>query len=699
MGTKDYYLEKLRTIRQRQLTALRGDCQSFGASDRAAEWHARPVPKNAGTKMTSIRALSLFGLVVFPVLALGDGMHFKGGRCAQPPVIDGVIDEAHEWKDAIYFDKFVDQSTNQPAEEETQFWMEYDDKCIYFAARAFEPASEIRAQEYRVNADLSNDDSVALYLDLVGTLSELSSFSVNARGATSLYIAGGHANKREWSGEFKARGRITPCGYEVEAAIPWSILPVTAPGTRTLRFLAARGHIVTQRGDVMAFTNDNKVANTPYWDGVEVPAPPLKHTIKLLPYLYGGYETQLGQIVDAGVDARTSLTKSVQAVASVEPDFRNIAGQILSLDFSRLPRLTGEVRPFFLEGADDFNTDVFTSQLIPRFDVGFKTYGKLSDKSNFGLLDTDWFGQQQDVVFNWTQNMQLNEQARFSYTRQDVPGNENQAYMARYTRAFGPWSIFFREEASFDGLQGVGKDHYASLSWSKTPFFVNVDETWRQSTYAPALSFVPENNLQGPTVFANYFKQPSKGPWQQVYAQVYTADYDHIDGGFYRNDRSFYINANNRPTKLYFETTLDWPDYEGQHDHTVEAAVHYPYNDPHRYLSTGFVTGTEALLPYNVINFGGAYRACRNRLDVGLTGQLVNYQGYNDQIILTANYDMGKDRAISGRVVEQSGQVGGYLAYQLTGNRGPEYFLVLGDPNSPTFKTALIFKVTVPVEF
>jgi hypothetical protein len=33
----------------------------------------------------------------------------------------------------------------------------------------------------------------------------------------------------------------------------------------------------------------------------------------------------------------------------------------------------------------------------------------------------------------------------------------------------------------------------------------------------------------------------------------------------------------------------------------------------------------------------------------------------------------------------------------MSGNRGAEYFLILGDPNASTFQRALVFKVSVPL--
>jgi hypothetical protein len=65
---------------------------------------------------------------------------------------------------------------------------------------------------------------------------------------------------------------------------------------------------------------------------------------------------------------------------------------------------------------------------------------------------------------------------------------------------------------------------------------------------------------------------------------------------------------------------------------------------------------------------------------------------------LGLNYDFGGNRYLSGRAVKHNDKWNMYIALQKTGNRGAEYFLILGDPNSETFRTSLILKSTIPVE-
>lgn len=87
--------------------------------------------------------------------AQGAGPQIPGRLMSHPPVIDGVVGE-DEWKDAASFQGLRDADTNQIAPEGGTFWLGYDQKYIYFAARLIDPHPEsIHATEYATNVDLS----------------------------------------------------------------------------------------------------------------------------------------------------------------------------------------------------------------------------------------------------------------------------------------------------------------------------------------------------------------------------------------------------------------------------------------------------------------------------------------------------------------------------------------------------------------
>jgi hypothetical protein len=83
-----------------------------------------------------------------------------------------------------------------------------------------------------------------------------------------------------------------------------------------------------------------------------------------------------------------------------------------------------------------------------------------------------------------------------------------------------------------------------------------------------------------------------------------------------------------------------------------------------------------------------------------LTGtyQVVQHGDTERQAILSANYDLGSDRSISGRAVMQGDDWNAYIAYKRSGNAGMEYFVILGDPNAQKFRSSLILKVTYPLQ-
>jgi hypothetical protein len=67
-------------------------------------------------------------------------------------------------------------------------------------------------------------------------------------------------------------------------------------------------------------------------------------------------------------------------------------------------------------------------------------------------------------------------------------------------------------------------------------------------------------------------------------------------------------------------------------------------------------------------------------------------------LILGANYDLGRDMSISGRMVRNGRDTNAYLAFRKSGNRGAEYFVIFGDPNARKFETALVIKAVFPFE-
>ena len=627
----------------------------------------------------------------------GVAPQIRAVRVQTPPTIDGVIDEATEWKDVPVFEGLHDQTTGGPCPENGQFWLSYDKDFIYFAARMSDSQPKsIRAVEYRSNVSFNGDDSITLNMDLAGSISDFSTFTINPRGATGLTIAGGRAAKREWLGEFTAKARITETGWEAEARIPWKILPIPGHGKRNARFNVYRFISRLQQTFAYTYTGSNQTALTPIWNDVEMPTEKQVRKIQLLPYVYTGDDRDSGGVANAGLDIKAPLTETVNLVGTVNPDFRNIENQILSLDFSRFERLVSESRPFFLEGRDYYNSQIFTSQRIGSFDTGLNTYGKIDDKTSFGLLDTHAFGRENDFAVNATRQFNADSSVRATITSKESTDQKNQAYLLRYAQNVGPYGFFVRSAGSNDSVVGIGQESDVNVTYNKKEWFFIADHENMSANYGSALAYDPENDLKGENYELSYNKSLTKGPFLSYGLDTSAVEFKHFDGGFYRREYAVNINAGFRKG-LGFNYLHDLPDFEGERDHLDSILFSYPNTNPYRNVSVSTDWGTQALIPYHIARVSGAYRTL-GKLDLNLSFQALQYSGYSDQVILSGNYDMGRDQAISGRIVKQGSTIDPYIAFRRSGNAGAEYFLILGNPNTAEFKSSLILKVTYPIE-
>jgi hypothetical protein len=637
---------------------------------------------------------------VFAVCAVGSAFcqapSVKAVRVTTPPVIDGTITD-EEWKDVPSFEGLSDESTGQASPEGGKFWIAYDNDFIYFAARLndSQPGS-IRATEYRTNASLSSDDYVELDVDLTGSLSAFNTFAINPRGATNMQLAGGRAAKREWSGEFFARSRMTATGWETEARIPWQVMRIPAGGKRDVRFNVLRFLSRNQRRYWHGYFGAGQFQNTPRWLAVELPKQVHDNTLHLLPYFYAGYDPDKGHVANAGLDMKTELADQVAFVGTINPDFRNIENQILSIDFSRFERLAGETRPFFQEGRQYSNSALFASQRIRDFDAGINTYGRLNDKMSFAVVDTIDFGNTNSFVGNLTYDPNTNDSFRVTGTSFKTIGLENNAYLARYAKQMGPLNLFLRDMGSQDTLQGWGRNSNAFLSYSKDIVNSYLSYTHVTPNFLPRLGFFPERDLRGWDYGTALAKPYDHGKISELGISVDGTDYEHADGGAYRRSlrAAPYVALRNG---FMLTTGASFDRFEGVDDRLYSVGASYPRGNQFRRIAVSYDWGRLAEEDYRSLSIGTAYRPVK-QLQLTGTYQTVEHGGHSDQAILGMNYDLGGDRFITGRLVKRNEDLNAYVAYRRTGNLGAEYFLILGDPNADTFRASLILKAVFPLD-
>lgn len=619
-----------------------------------------------------------------------------GYKFTTPPTIDGVIQDS-EWAGASTGKGSFDSNNGDRAPEPMQFWLGYDDRYVYFAARLGDSQPRtIKALQYDTNVTLTGDDNVQLNLDLGGSLANYNVFSINPRGATSVVLEGGRANKLEWTGELIAKARITPDGWEAETRIPWQMMHLPKAGVRDIRFNVNRIMPRTQRQYSWAYVDFAHPSDVPYWQSIPIPPQQHARTLKLLPFTYAGFDPRVGAVFNSGLDMKTELTDKATLVGTINPDFRNIENQVLSLDFSRFERLPGETRPFLLEGSQFMSSQLYSSQRIQNVDAGLNAYGRLSDKASFGIIETTRFGHENDFVGNVSYDPSPKDSYRITLSSLDQPGLRSGAYLARYSRQMGSINLFVRSMGSDDTETGAGQFETAALLYQKKEWFGFLEYDWASPKFNARLGLIPEIDFRGENYGANYDKVFPRGQVSEASASYSGTEYTHIDGSQYRRHNEVDTTLSLR---LRAQFTLNYytERFNGEDDHLMQMALLFPRDDAAHNFSLEYDHGELALIPYNSVSATSTYRFGK-RLQASLRYQRVTHPDVQDQLILTGSYDLRKKRSLSGRIIKSNSDINGYVSLQQSGNRGIEYFLILGDPNASRFSASIILKIAVPID-
>ena len=391
------------------------------------------------------------GAVAVDAGALTGRPRLTAPRLAQPPAIDGRLDD-DVWRTAARVTSFSQQRPLDmaPASEATEVFVAYDQSNLYLAVYArYSDAGLIRAN--RVDRDqTSRDDTVSFFFDPFIDQQRAYVFSVNAYGVQGDAIMsgggqggqggggqgggaqgggnrGGGAGGRgggggggrgggqggeagqdpSWDALFRSAGRFVDDGWTAELAIPFKSLRYPARGRGQMHrwgFQIQRD-IESKNESVLWAPVSRDVAGFLRQMGVLDGLTDLStsRNLELLPTVTaikaGALDTGSGRFDDAGVDpdaginAKYGVTSNLTLDVTLNPDFSQIESDRQQIEVNqRFPLFFAELRPFFLEGQELFQTQgpvafVHTRTIIdPRY--GIKLSGKLG-RTALGIVYAD----------------------------------------------------------------------------------------------------------------------------------------------------------------------------------------------------------------------------------------------------------------------------------------------------------------------
>ncbi len=318
-------------------------------------------------------------------------------------VLDGIPDEAF-WAQAAQIELVYETqpAENAQASVKTTAYLADNGREILLAFRAEDPdPSKIRAF-LRDRDSLWQDDFVGFSIDTFNDQRRAFEFFANPLGAQGDLILDGASGEEDssWDGLWDSAGQINANGYTVEIRIPYS----------TLRFQKSDGP-QTWGVDVLRFyprdkryrLSNNKLvrSNNCYLCGLGklhgfTNANPGRD-LEITPTLTARYGEQRepgqpwqgdGTDTEFGVDVKWGLGPNSTLNATLNPDFSQVESDQAQLDLNTTFALFfPEKRPFFLEGADYFNTpnNVLYTRTVADPDAGLRLTGR-SEQHTYGVF-------------------------------------------------------------------------------------------------------------------------------------------------------------------------------------------------------------------------------------------------------------------------------------------------------------------------
>ena len=327
--------------------------------------------------------------------------------------IDGIMHEA-VWQQAEVAKNFamVLPMDTSKAKVPTEVRMTYDDNNLYIIATCYKVGSGVdMVESLKRDWNFGKNDNFIMFMDTYGDLTNGYAFGANAFGAQwdgTMYEGG--SVDLNWDNKWTSSISNDANRYIWEAAIPFKSIRYKAGMMEWGINFSRNDLITTEKSSWAPIPRQFPTASLAYtgsliWDA---PLPEHANNFSLIPYyktsVSRDYATNAGVKIDAptqyrsdiGLDAKISLTSSLNLDLTIHPDFSQVEVDRQVTNLSRFELFFPERRQFFLENADLFsnlgydNVRPFFSRRIglnSNIDFGARMSGRLDKNWRIGLMD------------------------------------------------------------------------------------------------------------------------------------------------------------------------------------------------------------------------------------------------------------------------------------------------------------------------
>ncbi len=563
------------------------------------------------------RTAILFVCLCFAFAVKAQPHQYRIEKTETPIVVDGSIDEA-AWQEAQMLTGFVQQFPidSLPASSQTEVWLTYDDKYLYFAAKMYNQSNDREYVTPSLRRDFrgGSNDAITITLDTYQDNTNAFNFGINPWGVLreGLISNGGTWGSdlsNSWDNKWTASAKRYSGYWIAEAAIPFKTLRYkegttawninfyrldSETGERTTLTPIPRNYNLTS----LAFMSEL------LWDK------PLKKpgaNVSLIPYTSAAVnrdfestdQTKAQSTVNIGGDAKIALTPALNLDLTINPDFSQVEVDDQVTNLNRFELFFPEKRQFFIENADLFGNfghqrygrtffsrrigiarDTVENVNVPnKILYGARLSGKLDNNWRVGLLNMQT--EKQESIFLPSNNYTVGVIQRKVFSRSNIgaiftnkqsfdkPGEANAYTGDNYNRvmaleyniasADNKWIGKWVYQKSWDNQKDPGEfAHSGWVAYRSRTWEWDWAHTWNGDNFNAEMGFVPRRGFFriNPTVGYNFFPETGKVNQHNIglEAEVFWIDNRKSDQSFELSER---INFDNT-SELFFQLNQDY---------------------------------------------------------------------------------------------------------------------------------------------
>jgi len=483
--------------------------------------------------MKPVKAIHFFLFFLFNVMLLNgqpsvqdfkEKFQLHINEIKDPINIDGKLDEA-TWSSAEVGGNFWQKSPffAEGADPKTEVRLAYDDDNIYIAAKCYQKENiiiqSLKRDEYWDN------DGIAIILDPLNTRTNAFLFGVTAAGAQwdALRSQTGGIND-DWSNKWYSDVHVTDEYWSMEMAIPLRILrygkDIDQWGMNFVRNHLNESEYHNWTAVPESFWPPNPAfAGNLIWDKPPVPK---KGNYNLIPYTTLSVEkvkdAETSLNFNAGLDARISVTPTLNLDFTLNPDFSQIEVDELVTNLTRFSIFLPEKRTFFLENGDLFaefghgDAAPFFSrrigldnkrQTVPIL-YGLRLTGNLNPNLRIGAMNIhslksdnssaqnqSAFSFQRQIGRSYVQGLFLNRQGMDGFGILKSDYGRNASLEGAYASDDGKYFARLGMHRSFkDGYSGKTGFYNAEFEFTNPSWEIEIEHITMQKNYFADMGFI-----------------------------------------------------------------------------------------------------------------------------------------------------------------------------------------------------------------